>query len=137
MSERRRDPLPGGPVHGRRACASLLAGLVIQISVGNTMAATLPSTAERLVPHCTGRFDYALPATLQSSGGTQSLYRLDIAAEPWPAGIESGAAWKRRLGTILTAKGVSPTAAARTPSSTWPGWAGPRGSRSTPTGPTW
>jgi hypothetical protein len=103
-----------GPIRRRRVCASLAAGLVIQISVGNTMAATPPSTSERLQSHCTGRFDYALPAALLSSGSKLSMYRLDVASEPWRTGIEPGELWKKRLAAALTAKGVSATAAART-----------------------
>lgn len=106
--------LPGGSIRRRRACAALAIGLALQISVGNTMAATSSSTPERLLAHCTGRFDYALPAALLSSGRTQSLYRLDIASEPWPAGIESSDLWKKRLAAAVTAKGVSATAATRT-----------------------
>ena len=90
MSVRAPNHPLGGPIRRRRVCASLVAGLVTLISVGNTMAATSPSTSERLQSHCTGRFDYALPAALLSGGGRQSLYRLDVSSEPWRTGIESG-----------------------------------------------
>jgi|GEM_PF-5736080 len=93
--------------------SSLVAVLVNLVSVENTMAATLPSTPERLQSHCTGRFDYALPAALQSGGSKQSLYRLDLASEPWRPGGDAGDAWKKRLGAVLTAKGVSSTASNR------------------------
>ena len=114
MSVRAPNHPLGGPIRRRRVCASLVAGLVTLISVGNTMAATSPSTSERLQSHCTGRFDYALPAALLSGGGRQSLYRLDVSSEPWRTGIESGDLWKTRLSAALTAKGASATAPART-----------------------
>ena len=113
MSAGAPNPLLGGPMR-RHVCASLAAGLVTLISVGNTMAATPPSTPERLQPHCTGRFDYALPAALLSGGGKQSLYRLDVASEAWRPGVEPGDLWKKRLSAVLLAKGVSATASART-----------------------
>jgi hypothetical protein len=109
------SPIP--PIDGlarRIICSSLVAVLVNLISVEDTMAATPPSTPERLQSHCTGRFDYALPAALQSGGGKQSLYRLDVASEPWRPGIEAGDLWKERLAAVLTAKGVSTPAPGRT-----------------------
>jgi hypothetical protein len=97
----------------RRLCASLLAGLFIQIPAGHSMAATTPSTPERRVAHCTGRFDYALPAALQSSGSQQSLYRLKVEHEPWPATLAQAAIWQRRLAATLSGTAASAAAAGR------------------------
>jgi len=112
MSARPQIPSLDGPSR-RSLCASLVAVLVNLITVENTMAATAPSTPERLQSHCTGRFDYALPAALRSGGGKQSLYRLDVAAEPWRPGIEAADLWKKRLAEVLTSKGVSAPSPAR------------------------
>jgi hypothetical protein len=97
----------------RRVRKSLLAGLVFQISTGASMAATPLSTTAPGVAHCTGRFDYALPPALVSSGSRQSIYLLDVAAEPWLPGFGAGEAWKKRLATTLTPKAGSTAAAAQ------------------------
>lgn len=83
---------------------SLLVGLVFQISTGASMAATIPSTPELHVSHCTGRFDYALPPAFISNGSRQSIYLLEVAAEPWLPGLGASEAWKKRLSAAVTPK---------------------------------
>jgi hypothetical protein len=90
-----------------RVRSSLLAGLVFQISTGASMAATIPSTPEPRVAHCTGRFDYSLPPTLVSSGSRQSIYLLDVAAEAWLPGLGASEAWRKRLATTVMPKAGS------------------------------
>ncbi len=85
------------------------------------MAATLPSGSERSQAHCTGRFDYTLPAALVSSGRQMSLYRLDIVAEAWLAGGDAGGLWRKRLASTLSAKGVAASASTRTRAFDLPG----------------
>ncbi len=92
---------------GRRV-AALLAGLAIQSLAGHSMAAATPASPPAL-KHCTGRFDYALPAALRFTGGQQSLYLVHVDAEPVPPGTTADAILKRRLATALGAgAGVVP-----------------------------
>ena len=66
------------------------------------MATTLPT-----VTHTTGRFDYALPAPLKSTGSQLSIYLIDVTQSPLPAGALPGQAWKTRLATALAPKSAS------------------------------
>ena len=75
--------------------APLLAATILQTLSGTAMAAAPSPTP--LVAHCTGRFDYALPATFVSNGSQQSLYLIDASFEPWLAGQGAAEAWKTRL----------------------------------------
>ena len=77
------------------------------------MAATIPAPAQRPVVHCTGRFDYALPPALRSSGSTQSIYLLDVSHELLVPGTGPAEAWKHRLAATLSGSAAS---AARTAS---------------------
>lgn len=65
------------------------------------MAATPSILATPQQRYCTGRFDYALPAALRFTGGQQSVVQIAVDAELLPAGTPAGAAWKRRLASIL------------------------------------
>lgn len=91
----------------RRLCASLLAVVAIPFTAGSSMAAALPPVTEHQVAHSTGRFDYALPAQLRSTGSTLSIYLVDIAQSPLPAGVPPAQSWKTRLAAELAAKSES------------------------------
>jgi hypothetical protein len=65
------------------------------------MAATPSFLHAPTQDHCTGRFDYALPATLRFTGRQQSLVLITVDSELLPPGIPASAAWKRRLASIL------------------------------------
>jgi hypothetical protein len=76
------------------------------------MAATpisLPAQAQR---QCTGRFDYALPATLRFDSGQQSLYGIAVDVELAPPGTPADVTLKQRLQSILAERGP-PGAAVR------------------------
>jgi hypothetical protein len=64
--------------------------------------------AEPQVAHSTGRFDYALPAPLRSTGSTLNLYLIDVAQSPLPTGILPAQAWKTRLAAQLAPSGSRP-----------------------------
>jgi hypothetical protein len=89
------------PPWRRRLCAALLAGFAIQSLAGHSMAATPASTPAPALKHCTGRFDYALPAAFRFTGGQQSLYLVHVDAEPVPPGATADAALKRRLAAAM------------------------------------
>jgi hypothetical protein len=91
----------------RRLCASLIAIVATPFPAGCNMAATLPPVAEHPIAHSIGRFDYALPAPLRSTGSTLTIYLVDIAQSPLPAGVAPAEAWKARLATELAAKSAS------------------------------
>jgi hypothetical protein len=65
------------------------------------MAATASPITEPQVAHSTGRFDYALPAPLRSTGSKLSIYLIDVAQAPLPAGILPAQVWKTRLAAEL------------------------------------
>ncbi len=69
------------------------------------MAATPPFAPVPPQKHSTGRFDYALPGALRSTGASQNQYLIDLDAEFLPPGTPAGAAWKRRLASILAKPG--------------------------------
>lgn len=90
------------PMSRRRLCATLLASAAIHFTSGCSMATSLPTVA-----HTTGRFDYALPAPLKSSGSQLSIYLIDVAQSPLPVGVLPAQAWKVRLAATLAPKSES------------------------------
>ena len=91
---------PPGP-RRRRLCAALFLSLAISPLAGHSMAATPPFLPAPVQRHCTGRFDYALPAALRFTGAQQSLVLITVDSELLPPGAPAGAAWKRRLASVL------------------------------------
>jgi len=59
------------------------------------MAATPPPATEQQVAHSTGRFDYALPAPMRSTGSTSSIYLIDVSQSALPAGVLPARSGKR------------------------------------------
>jgi hypothetical protein len=86
-------------------CTALLVTLATHPLAGHSMAATPSFLTAPAQSHCTGRFDYALPATLRFTGGQQSLVLITVDSELSPPGTPASSAWKRRLASVLTKPG--------------------------------
>ncbi len=94
------------------------------------MATSLPT-----VTHATGRFDYALPAPLRSSGSQLNIYLIDVAQSPLPAGALPAQAWKARLAAALAPKSGSHAAGVLTREFELPGGVPAAWMRLTPSRP--
>ena len=77
------------------------------------MAATLSISPEQQLAHCTGRFDYVLPASLQSTGGQRNLYLIDAVQVALPAGASAVGEFKARLASTMASKSTSGAALLR------------------------
>jgi hypothetical protein len=95
------DFLLSSPPTRRRLCAALLATSILFAFSGQSMADTPSGVDHGAQPHCTGRFDYRLPAALRSSGSQQSLYRVNVEAVGWPHGLGAADVWRQRLAETI------------------------------------
>lgn len=75
------------------------------------MADTPSGVDHGVESHCTGRFDYRLPAALRSTGSQQSLYRVNVDAVDWPHGLGAADVWRQKLAETL----AHPASAAAAP----------------------